>query len=61
MENRQILLSPIDGSNSGETFQCAQGRNQVSYFRCDPSKMVELRKSNCLMEFALSMNHRHGW
>ena len=61
MEDRQIFfLLLIDGPNNGETSQCAQGTDQVSYYWCDTQKMVKLPKCNHSVDFSLSMNHCHG-
>ena len=40
----RIPLSPINGSNSGGTFQCAQGMNQVFGYNCDAWETVKLLK-----------------
>ena len=50
LENHWIPLSSINGSNSGETFWCAQGTNQVLCCSCDAWEMVELHKSDYLVE-----------
>ena len=54
MEDCRILLFSI------ETFQYAQGANQVFGYNSDARKMVELHKSHCSVDFAPLMNHRHG-
>ena len=56
---KRALLS-IDGTNSSDTFQCAQGMNQVSGYTCDAWEMVQLHKNDRLVDSTLSMNHLHG-
>ena len=51
MDDHRVLLSSNDDSNNGETFQCAQSMNQVSYSSGDVWKMVELHKSDYLVDF----------
>ena len=59
MEDHQILLSSIDNTNNGKTFQCVQGTNQVCDYSCDAWEMVDLLKRDCLVDFASSLNHRN--
>ena len=61
MEDHQTLLSSIDGSNNGKTSLCAQGTNQVSYYRYGARKLVELYESNRSINISYLMNHRHSW
>ena len=46
-ETREItwtFLLSNDGTDNGETFQCAQGTNQVSCYSFDTMEIVELLK-----------------
>ena len=60
IKDPQVLLSLNDNSNSGETFWCTQSTNQVSNCSCDAWEMVELHKSDCLVDLVLLMNHCCG-
>ena len=61
MENRRVLLSSNDDSNNSETFHCAQNMNQVSCSSGDVWKIVELHKSDYLVNFSSLINHRYDW
>ena len=57
MEDRRNFFTSINGLNSGETFWCAQGTNPVPCCSCNTMEMVELSKSDCLVDFTSSLDH----